>query len=75
MREILIVKIAAIGDVTMALSILTAAKEIYPTAKITWICGKQVASLLEQFPEITKIICVDEKKLLKGSLYNNLSKF
>jgi ADP-heptose:LPS heptosyltransferase len=65
--NILIVKIAAIGDVIMSLTMLTAIREKYPNAHITWICGKGVSLLLKQF-SIDEIIEVDEKKLLAGSL-------
>ena len=65
--RILIVKIAAIGDVVMSLPLLTSLRHKYPEAVITWICGKGIAPLIEATKMVDKIITVDEKKLLKGS--------
>lgn len=70
--QILIVKIAAIGDVVMSLPLLTSLRTKYPKAKITWICGKTVAPLIEATEMVDKIIQVDEKKLLKGSFFTKL---
>jgi len=69
--KILIVKIAAIGDVIMALSMLTAIQETYPNAHITWICGRNVAPLLKEF-SVDEIIEVDENRLLAGNFLEKL---
>lgn len=66
MKQFLIVKISAIGDVIMAMPMVKAIREKYPDAHITWVCGKGVYSLLKHLP-IDEIITVSEKKLLAGS--------
>lgn len=53
----------------MSLPLLTALRERHPKAHITWICGKQVRSLLEATGLIDQILEIDEKRLLKGNLW------
>ena len=72
MQSYLIIKIAAIGDVVMALPMLEAIKKETPDAHITWVCGKCVKELLEKFP-IDELIVIDEAKLLKGSKSEKIS--
>lgn len=67
--KILIVKIAAIGDVVMALPLLNSLRRKHPNAKISWICGKKVSSLIEATKLVDEIIDIDEKQLLKGSFF------
>lgn len=65
-KRYLIVKIAAIGDVIMAIPMVQRIREVDPDADITWLCGKAVYPILKAFP-IDHLICIDEKKLLAGS--------
>lgn len=71
--KILIIKIGAIGDVVMALSMLNAIDQKYPGAEISWLCGTIVEPLLKNVPRIDKIICLDEKKLLTGNFFHKLN--
>ena len=64
-KKILIVKIGAIGDVVMALSMIKAIDLKYEEAKITWLCGKTVEPLLSNCSRINEILTLDEKNLLK----------
>lgn len=66
MKKYLIIKIAAIGDVIMAMPMVRKIRQEEPQSHITWVCGKSVYSLLQKLP-IDKLIVVDEKKLLGGS--------
>lgn len=65
-KKYLIVKIAAIGDVIMALPMIEEIRKLDENADVTWICGKGVKTLLEPF-DIDHIITIDEKKLLTGT--------
>ena len=65
--RILIVKIAAIGDVVMALPLLSAIRKKYPHVHITWLCGSQVAGLIDATRLVDRIVEVNEKQLLTGS--------
>lgn len=68
MKKILIVKIGAIGDVVMCLPLISEIRNKEPDARITWLCGKQVLSMLERVEGIDELIAVDENALLKSSL-------
>lgn len=65
--KILIVKISAIGDVVMALSMVDAVRRQDPDARVSWLCGKTVVPLLEAVGTVNEIITVDEAKLLTGN--------
>jgi heptosyltransferase II len=67
-KKILIIKIGAIGDSVMALSMLTEIDKKYPGADITWICGKIIAPLIKSFERINKIVIVDDFELLRGNI-------
>ncbi|MDR3625608.1 MAG: glycosyltransferase family 9 protein [Ignavibacteriaceae bacterium] len=71
-KKILIIKIGAIGDAVMALSMLKEIDKTYPGAKITWICGKIIAPLIKSFERINEVIVIDDAGLLKGNLLSRL---
>lgn len=64
--RVLILKLAAIGDVVMALPMVTAAKALSEDVHITWVCGRTVAPLLRRVPAINRLIVVDEQSLFRG---------
>lgn len=66
MKRYLIVKLAAIGDVIMAMPMVDLIKKEEPDSEITWICGKSTQSLLKHLP-IDHLFAIDEIKLLTGS--------
>ena len=70
--EILIVKLGAIGDVVMASAIVQAAKNEFPNARITWMCGKIVEPILKRIKFIDNVIVIDDFKLFKGSILDKL---
>jgi heptosyltransferase-2 len=65
-KKFLIVKVGAIGDVVMALPMVSALKAADQDAHITWICGRTVAGLLGEVREIDSLIVLDETRLLAG---------
>lgn len=71
-KRYLIVKIAAIGDVIMALPMVEEIRKLDKDADITWICGRGVLPILEKFP-IDHIIPLDDKKLLTGNKLQKIS--
>lgn len=71
-KRILIIKIGAIGDAVMALSMLHEIDNRYQGAEITWICGKIIAPLIKNVNRINKVIVIDDFDLLRG---NALSRF
>lgn len=71
-KKILILKLGAIGDVVMALSLINAVREEFGKAEITWICGKTVYPLLEKVDGIDRIIVADDKLLYTGNLFQKV---
>ena len=62
----LIVKLAALGDVVMASTLVGAIRSRDPAAHITWLCGRGVAPLVELFDGVDDIVVADELALLRG---------
>lgn len=71
-KRYLIVKIAAIGDVIMALPMVKEIRKMDKDANITWICGKSVLPIIKMFP-IDNVIAVDDKDLLTGKKIKKIS--
>lgn len=71
-KNVLIVKLSAIGDVIHALPVSYALKQTYPDARITWVVEKAAYDLLTNNPFIDEIIIFDKPKFksLKGLLSN-----
>ncbi|MBP2627254.1 MAG: lipopolysaccharide heptosyltransferase [Firmicutes bacterium] len=71
-KNILIVKLSAIGDVIHALPVAHALKQTYPNARITWVVEKPAYDLLTNNPDIDEIIIFDKPKFksLIGLLTN-----
>jgi ADP-heptose:LPS heptosyltransferase len=63
----LIVKLAAIGDVVMAMPMVSALLAKDPQTRITWMCGYTVAGLVERVDGISEVVPVDEAAMLAGS--------
>ena len=63
----LIVKLAAIGDVAMALPMVTALRVRHPGCRIAWLCGESTRPLLERVPSVDELIVADDRALLAGS--------
>nr|WP_312562832.1 lipopolysaccharide heptosyltransferase II [Anaerospora sp.] len=61
-KNILIVKLSAIGDVIHALPVAHALKQEYPQARITWVVEKPAYDLLTNNPAIDEIILFDKPK-------------
>ena len=61
-KNILIVKLSAIGDVVHALPVAYALKQAYPQAKISWIVEKAAYELLTNNPNIDEVIIFEKQK-------------
>jgi heptosyltransferase-2 len=71
--KVLIVKIGAIGDAVMALSMINEIDKRYPEAEITWLCGDIISPLIKSFSRINKVVTLNENKLLVGSKIEQFS--
>lgn len=65
--DALIVKLAAIGDVAMALPMVTALRAQCPGCRIAWLCGASARPLLACVGAIDELIVADDRALLSGS--------
>lgn len=61
-RNILIVKLSAIGDVIHALPVASALKKCFPQARITWVVEKPAFDILNNNPDIDEIIIFEKPK-------------
>jgi len=66
LRNILIIKPSALGDVVLALPALSALNKNFPDAKISWLVRPEFAPLLENHPYLNEIISFDRKFLGKA---------
>lgn len=68
LRNVLIVKLSALGDVIHALPVSYAIKETFPEAKVTWVVEPPSLPLLEMNPCVDKILLFKKKdfRSLKG---------
>ncbi|MCR5833474.1 MAG: glycosyltransferase family 9 protein [Selenomonadaceae bacterium] len=62
LREVLIVKLSALGDVIHALPVSYAIKETFPDAKVTWVVEPPSLELLKMNPCVDKILLFNKKK-------------
>src|SRR5690242_73150 len=75
-KNILIVKLSAIGDVIHALPVAHALKKQYPEARITWVVEKAAYEILTDNPDIDEIILFDKPRFRSlAGLFSNGYKF
>jgi heptosyltransferase-2 len=66
-ERILIIRIAGIGDVAVASTVLERLRVEQPNAEITWLCGSSAAPLAKLYDTVRDVIVVDERSLFRGS--------
>ena len=66
LKNILIMKPSALGDIVLALPALAALRKSFPDAKISWLVRPEFALLLENHPYLDEIILFDRKHLSKA---------
>lgn len=75
-RNILLIKLSAIGDVIHALPVARVIKNHYPDSRITWVVEKPAYSLLTNNPDIDEIIIFDKPRCKTlGGLVNYAPEF
>ena len=65
-KNILIVKLSAIGDVIHTLPALNAIRGHYPDARITWLVEEAAASLIEGHQALDRVLVSRRKRWLQG---------
>ena len=58
-RRIAIIKPSALGDVLNALPVLTALRQLYPSAHIAWVVNRSYEPLLKGHPDLSDILGFD----------------
>lgn len=66
-KNILVVKLGAIGDVVMSLAMINEIDRKYPGARIIWMAGKTVESLINSIPRIDEAIIINDSDLFTGN--------
>lgn len=61
--NILIIKPSALGDIVMVLPALNALRTLLPQATISWLVQPEFAPLLEDHPQLDRIISFDRQRL------------
>jgi heptosyltransferase I len=67
LRHVAIVRLSALGDVTLLLPVIETLKRVAPQARITWITGSLVYQLLEGYPGV-EFIVFDKSRGLRAYL-------
>lgn len=60
-RHVAIVKLSALGDVVHALPVASAVKRSWPTARVTWIVERRIASVLAGHGAVDEVVEVDTR--------------
>ena len=66
MDNILLIRLKAIGDVIFTLPAVSALREHFPAAKITFLTSKENATLLRGFPQVSEVIALDRAARCDG---------
>jgi heptosyltransferase-2 len=66
--RVVVVKLAALGDLVMASTLVHGIRTRWPQAHLTWVTGEPLAPLARRLDGITRVIAVDTHALLGGSL-------
>lgn len=73
MKNFLIVKLSAIGDVIHALPVAAALKEKYPDCHLTWVAEPAAAEILQMVPLIDELIIFRKKEFRSvGGFFRNI---
>ena len=72
--NILIVKLSAIGDVVHTLPSLSALRQLYPQAHITWVVEEAAADLVEGHPYLDRVLVSRRKHWQQDFKRENFSK-
>lgn len=63
MRNLLLVKLGAIGDAVMCLAAVQRFKDLHPDVRVTWVAGRTIAPLVEASEAVHRTLVVDEREV------------
>ena len=72
MKNVLFIKIGALGDLSYALPAAQAFKKAFP-CHLTWVVGKSYQSFLAGHRYIDKLVALDDKKLYSKNWFSRIS--
>src|SRR5436305_11510262 len=55
-RRVAVIKPSALGDIVHSLPVLTALRQRYPSAHITWVVNRSYAELLRGHPDLDAVL-------------------
>ncbi|MEO6711000.1 MAG: glycosyltransferase family 9 protein [Planctomycetota bacterium] len=61
MRELLIIKTAALGDVLRTTSILPGLRQRFPDLRVTWVTAPGAVDLVRNHPQVAEVVALDPK--------------
>ncbi len=74
-KNILIIKMSALGDVMHALPCAAALRDLYPDAKISWLVHPQFGTFVPEAPYVDEVIYFDKKAFTKLSFMGKIKEF
>lgn len=74
-KNILIIKMSALGDVMHAIPCAAALREVYPNAKISWIVHPQFGAFVPEKPYVDEVIYFDKKAYQKKNIQGKIAEF
>jgi heptosyltransferase-1 len=63
--NILIVKLSHLGDVVSSFPFLTALRQLYPQARVSWLVEEDMAEILQDHPLIDRLVVASRKTWIK----------
>lgn len=66
--RVVVVKLAALGDLVMASTLVHAVRTRWPQAHLTWVTGAPLVPLAQRLEGIDRVVPVDTQALLAGGL-------
>jgi heptosyltransferase-1 len=67
-KKLLIIRLSSIGDTIHGLPVLSAIKQTYPQARVSWLVEKESSFLLQGNPLLDKVFIFDKESLKKGGI-------
>jgi heptosyltransferase-1 len=71
-QRIAIIKPSALGDIAHSLPVLSALRQRFPAAHISWIINRVYAPILEEHPDLNEVIPFDRGAVRKNWLHGSL---
>ncbi len=65
-QRIAILKPSALGDIVHALPVLSALRNLYPQARLSWIVNRSYADLLAGHPHLDQVLTFDRQSVRRG---------